>query len=52
MRIKSIHEARFNELIDVLGTPGAYSIHLSSPDSKTSIKKIDGFFRRRSGRSG
>ncbi len=51
-KIKEVHEARFNELTDALGTPGANSIHLTSPDIKLSIKKIDNFFRRRSGRSG
>ncbi|NNE37903.1 MAG: DUF58 domain-containing protein [Gammaproteobacteria bacterium] len=52
IKIQSIHEARFNNLTDVLGMPGANSIHLTSPDIKLSIKTIDNFFRRRSGRSG
>lgn len=52
MKIKSVHEARFDELTGSIGNPGAHSIHLSSPDIKHLIKKVDSFFRRRSGRAG
>jgi hypothetical protein len=51
-KIKTLHEQRFNELTEAVGSPGARSIHLDDPDVMTSIKKIDSFFRKRTGRSG
>jgi uncharacterized protein (DUF58 family) len=51
-KIKLIHEQRFQELILSIGNPGSRSIHLTSSDILGSIKKIDGFFRMRGGRSG
>jgi uncharacterized protein (DUF58 family) len=51
-KIRSLHEERFNELTASIGSPGARSIHLTNSDPMESIKKIDGFFRKRTDRSG
>jgi uncharacterized protein (DUF58 family) len=51
-KIKLLHEERFGQLVTSIGIPGTRSVHLNNTDVTDSIKKIDGFFRRRGGRSG
>ena len=50
--IRTIHQSRFQDLIDNLGVPGIRSLHLNNPDVQKIAEHIDRFFRKRGGRSG
>jgi uncharacterized protein (DUF58 family) len=51
MKIRALHESRFEQVTTGLARGSSHCIHLSTPDVHAIVRSIDGFFQRRRRRS-